>query len=169
MANSSVIGTAKNKIIKMLIKDPQFVKAIDSQDIKPNETEKLIGTHIFDFHQNPFTLKSSGTFITIEIDIPEVYANYRTASFVKATIIIWIFSHERHMRVTNIPKVTINRNDYIAELIDNKLNGITDIGLGRLEMTSNTGGSFQQDYLYRKITFETTDLNNSVCKFPTNP
>ena len=68
------------------------------------------------------------------------------------------------MKVDNIPKVTQNRNDYISELIDNMLNGRTDFGIGEMVCIVNIEGSFQQDYAYRKMVFEATDFNNSVCK-----
>ena len=67
------------------------------------------------------------------------------------------------MNVDNVPKVTENRNDYLARLIDEKLNGRTDIGIGKLTLVSNVEGSFQKDYLYRTLVFKGTDLNNSMC------
>ena len=63
MANSSIINKAKNKIIKEFIKDKDIIAAIDSSEIKPNEPEKLIGKHIFNYNQNPHTLNIVGTFI----------------------------------------------------------------------------------------------------------
>lgn len=160
MANSSIIGKAKNKIIKEFIKDKDIVDAIDSSTV--TSAEKLIGTHIFDFHQNPNTINTVETFITIQVHIPQSFNNINLA-YVKPTIEIWIFSHEKHMVVDNVPKVTLNRNDYLSELIDNKLNGMTGLGLGNLKLTSNIEGSYQIDYVYRKMIFESTDVNNSFC------
>ena len=160
MANSSIIGKAKNKIIKEFIKDKDIVDAIDSSTV--TSAEKLIGTHIFDFHQNPNTINTVETFITIQVHIPQSFNNINL-TYVKPTIEIWIFSHEKHMVVDNVPKVTLNRNDYLSELIDNKLNGMTGLGLGNLKLTSNIEGSYQIDYVYRKMIFESTDVNNSFC------
>ena len=67
------------------------------------------------------------------------------------------------MVVDNVKKITDNRNDYLSVLIDNRLNGRKDIGLGELKLISNIEGAFQKDYLYRKMVFEGTDLNNSLC------
>lgn len=67
------------------------------------------------------------------------------------------------MKVDNIPKITANRNDYLSQLIDEKLNGNTNFGLGKLTMISNVEGAVQQDYLYRTITFQGTDVNDSFC------
>lgn len=165
MANSSIIREAKNKIIKEFIKDTDIVAAINSSTVKPNESEKLINTHIFNYNQNPHTLNIVGTFITIQVHIPQSYYNeYNTSvTRVKPTIEIWIISHEKHMSVDNVPKVAQNRNDYLSELIDKKINGKTGLGIGETVLLSNIEGAFQQDYLFRKMIFQCIDFNWSLC------
>ena len=158
MANSSFIGKAKNKLIKEFIKDESIVKAIGSSITSP---EKLVGTHIFNYHQNPNTLTTVDTFITVQVHIPKSF--YGDTVFVKPTIEIWIISHYEHMRVDNIPKIKSNRNDYLSMLIDKELNG-KNYGYGGLTLTLNIEGSFQSDYAYRKLCFATTDLNRSLCE-----
>ena len=166
MANSSIIRKAKNKIVKEFIKDQDIIAAINSSTVNPNEPEKLINTHIFNYNQNPHTLNMVGTFITIQVHIPQSYYNDYNASVtrVKPTIEIWIISHEKHMVVDNVPKVTQNRNDYLSELIDNKINGKSGFGIGETTLLSNIEGAFQQDYLFRKMIFQCVDLNSSLCK-----
>ena len=167
MANSSIIRKAKNKIIKEFIKDADIIAAINSSEVKSNEPEKLINKHIFDFNQNPHTLNIVGTFITIQVHIPQnYYADYNSGLYihVQPTIEIWIISHEKHMTVYNVPKVVSNRNDYLSELIDRKYNGKRGFGIGETKLISNIEGSFQADYLYRKMIFQCTDLNNSLCE-----
>ena len=163
MANSSIIRKAKNKIIREFIKDKDIVAAIDSS--KVTKSEELINTHIFDYNQNPHTLNEVGTFITIQVHIPySYYEDYRASDvFVKPNIEIWIVSHEKHMKVDNVPKITSNRNDYLSELIDNKINGKSGFGIGATKLLSNVEGSFQQDYLFRKMIIECKDLNWSLC------
>lgn len=164
MANSSIIRKAKNKIIKEFIKDEAIVAAIHSS--KVTKPEELINTHIFDYNQNPHTLNEVGTFITIQVHIPySYYEDYRSSdAFVKPTIEIWIISHEKHMKVDNVSKITSNRNDYLSELIDNKINGKSGFGFGETKLLSNVEGSFQQDYLFRKMIIECLDLNRSLCE-----
>lgn len=167
MANSSIVKKAKNKIIKEFIKNQDIVKGINSSEVSPSEPQKLLYKHIFDYNQNPHTLKLVGTFITIQVHIPEnFYRDYHgnSAIHVKPTIEIWIITHENHMRIDNIPKVTQNRNDYLAEIIDNNLNGRSGFGLGKTRLICNIEGAFQQDYLYRKLMFECLDFNDSMCK-----
>lgn len=159
MANSSIIGKAKNKIIKEFIKDKEIIAAINSSSV--TSPEKLKGTHIFDYHQNPLTINTVETFITIQVHIPKLH--YKNDSFVKPTIEIWIISHEQHMAVNNVPKITENRNDYLSTLIDNKLNKRSGFGIGELSLVSNNEGSFQKDYVFRQMIFEGTDVNDSFC------
>lgn len=165
MANSSIIGKAKNTIIKELIKDDAIVQAIGAEEI--DEPEKLVDTHIFNYHQNPNTINTVATFITVQVHIPQSYmssAKYvSTRTYVNPTIQIYILSHEKHMVVDNVPKVTENRNDYLSRLIDNKFNGYKGLGFGELSLVYNTEGSYQKDYVFRDIVFEATDLNNSLC------
>lgn len=160
MANSSIIGKSKNKIIKEFIKDKEIVAAINSTDV--TSPEKLKGTHIFDYHQNPHTINTVETFITVQVHIPQPFS-FEDKTFVKPTLEIWIISHEQHMTVDNVPKVTENRNDYLSRLIDNKLNGKSGFGIGKLNLIVNTEGSYQQDYVFRKMVFECLDLNSSLC------
>lgn len=167
MANSSIIRKAKNKIIKEFIKDKDIIAAINSREVKPDEPEKLINKHIFDYNQNPHTLNIVGTFITIQVHIPQSYYNdyYNSSTIhVKPTIEIWIISHEKHMIVNNVPKITSNRNDYLSELIDKKINWKTGFGIGNTKLLSNIEGSFQADYLFRKMIFECIDFNWSLCE-----
>lgn len=164
MANSSIVGKAKNKIIKEFIKDKEIVNAIGSSSV--TSIENLIGTHIFNYHQNPYTLNTAETFITVQVHIPQsfTYNDNDSSAFVRPTIEIWIISHEQHMVVDNVPKITDNRNDYLAKLIDIRLNGKTNIGFGKLKLLSNIEGAYQTDYLYRKLIFEATDLSDSICE-----
>lgn len=167
MANSSIVRKAKNRIIKEFIKDKDIVAAIDSSDIEPSESEKLIGTHIFNYNQNPHTLNKIGTFITVQVHIPQnYYSDYHGNStiLIKPTIEIWIISHQSHMSVDNVPKVTQNRNDYLSELIDNKINGKSGFGIGNVKLISNIEGATQSDYLYRKLIFQCLDLNWNFCE-----
>ena len=113
---------------------------------------------------NPFTLDKSITFLTIQVHIPEAFHYESNAIFLKPTVEIWIVSHYEHMRVNNIPKVKCNRNDYLSILIDENLNG-KSYGYGGLTLAINEEGTFQSDYSYRRMTFVTTDLNNSRCEY----
>ncbi len=166
MANSSFINKAKNLIVKEFINDPNIIAAIDSSTIDPEEPEEYVGTHIYDFMQNPSTLHDVETFINVLINVPEPYSYFKASSKILCTpqVDIWIISHVRHMKVTNVPKVTANRNDYLSILIDEKLNGRTDFGIGKLAMLINEEGTLQTDYVYRRIVFEGMDVNDSFCK-----
>lgn len=173
MANSTIVSDLKKAVIKEIVNDDMFFYAINSPDISDVESaDKLIGKHIFTYHQNPETITKVGTFITLQVHIPKVFG--RSKVLIAPALEIWIISHQNHMKVKNIPKVTDNRNDYISMLIDKKFNGRNSLGgssdsknnlhlCGSLKLISNTEGAFNSDFLYRRMVFETVDVNDSVC------
>lgn len=160
MANSSFIGKAKNKIIKEFIKNKAIIDAIDYKELK--KPQDLIGKRIFDYHQNLNTINDVMTFLTVQIHLPQSY-NFESKILIQPQVEIWIISHVSHMIVDNIPKVAENRNDYISKLIDILLNGRSDFGIGKLALISNIEGSYQADYVYRKLVFQGLDFNDSLC------
>ena len=162
MANSSFIGKAKNRIIKEIIKDNEIVQAIDAPDI--GSPEDLVGNYVFNYHQDPYTVKKTITFLTVQVHIQQQRNWSENTIYVYPIIEIYIISHYSHMSVDNVPKITENRNDYIARLLDEKFNGYDGLGVGQIKLTSNVEGAMQGDYVFRKLTFNGTDLNDSLCE-----
>lgn len=165
MANSSIIGDLKSAVITEIINDEGLFHAINSPDITNfQESDQLINTHLFRFHQNPDTISREITFLTFQVHISNISSQNL---WVKPTLEIWIFSHNNHMLVDNIPQIVDDRNDYISKLLDLKFNGRSSIGdiqlCGELTLKSNVEGAFNQKFLYRRMIFETKDINNSFC------
>lgn len=175
MANSTLITNVKSAVIKELINDEAIFHAINSPTIKDiSEADKLVYTHIFPFHQNPEVITNQITFLTLQVHIPKPHDRFRT--WVLPRLDIWIFSHNKCMRVDNIPKVTDNRNDYISKLLDKKFNGRSTLGVSdddsknvhlydKLDLIGNVEGAFSKDYLYREMMFEMKDLNSGLCEY----
>lgn len=67
------------------------------------------------------------------------------------------------MEVKNIKGIKDNRNDYISKLLDLKFNGVSE-GIGTLRTVSDSEGTFNQKFLFRRLVFETIDLNDSICE-----
>lgn len=175
MANSTIIPNLKRAVMKELANDEGIFYAIDSPDITSLENaDELIYKHIFPYHKNPETITQTITFLTIQVHIPKVYDKNKT--WVVPRLEIWIISHDKHMKVDNIPKISDNRNDYISNLLDKKFNGRDTLGgskndknnlhlYGKLDLISNVEGAFTKDFLYRQMIFEMKDLNNSLCDY----
>lgn len=159
-ANSRIIEKAKNIIIKELIQDVDFLKALNVPD-DVIDSEGVLNKYIFDYHQNPNTVEEVQTFLTIQVHLPEVL--HIDPKRITALIEIWIYSHYKNMKVDNIPKIRCNRNDYISMLLDQKINGRDDMGIGTVKLKGNIEGTFQPDYLFRNMTFEVAATNNSPC------
>lgn len=164
MPNSSIIDDMKTRVQDAILADPLLVKAIDAKDVTEDNVADLIGAHIFTFAQNPNLVQSSETFLTIQVHIPQYNSpDYR---WVHPVLEIWIISHNRHMRVDNIPRIRANRNDFISQLLDEKFNGSTDFGYGQMFLQLNTEGVHgdNSDFLYRRMVFVTKDLSRSTCR-----
>lgn len=159
MANSTSISEIKERVVNAIANDSTLFYAFDAQECENGGD--LINTHIFKFNKNPETIKETITFMTIMVHTKKKdYDGF----FVVPTLEIWIYSHNSHMKMDS--KITKdNRNDYISMLIDHKFNGSTEYGgIGKLKLTLNTEGTFNQEFLYRRMIFETADISKSFCE-----
>lgn len=159
MANGTSISELKKKVVDAIVKDDTLVFAIDAPECENGGD--LINTHIFKFNKNPDVISDTVTFLTV---LAHTKRYGRNNTYVIPTLEIWIYSHTEHMIVD--PRITEdNRNDYISMLLDEKFNGSTEYGgIGKLELTTNTEGVFNNKFLYRRMIFETMDINDSVCE-----
>ena len=158
MANSTIISDFKEKIVQAIASDNTLFSAFDAKECENGGD--LIGTHIFKYNKNPDTITETITFMTV---MAHTKAKDRAGFFVIPTLELYIYSHYNHMdmdyRITKD-----NLNDYISMLLDEKFNGSTEYGgIGKLKLTTNTEGSYNQKFLYRRMIFETVDISDSFC------
>lgn len=120
----------------------------------------LIDTHIFTYNKIPDTVTEVSSYMTIMI---HTKSRDRNKTFVTPTLEFYIYSHFEHMKMDR--KITKdNRCDYISMLLDEMFNGSTEYGgIGQLKLILNTEGTYNKDFLYRHLIFETIDLNDSFC------
>lgn len=160
MANSDVITSLKDKVIKEIAYDDTLFHAIDPDTSKIENGGDLPGTHIFTYNKNPETITTTMTFLTVMVD---TYSKDRNKTFITPTLTIYIYSHNNHMEIKNIRGIKDNRNDYISKLLDLKFNGKSE-AMGTLRLVSNVEGVAGKEFLFRRLIFETIDLNNSICE-----
>jgi hypothetical protein len=161
MANSSLISSLKDKVIKTIINNDAIVTAIGATDC--NAPSDLVNTHIFRYNKNPKTITTTMTFITVMVHTNKRDSN---GTYITPTLEIWIYSHNDHMDLeeNEIPGITDDRNDYISKLLDLQFNGQTIPGVyNQLILNSNTEGTYNDNFLYRRMIFTTIDVNNSFC------
>lgn len=161
MANSTIVMTLKNNIINDLCDDPDIDYLIDSSIYHGKD---LKGKHIFNYNKNPETIKETITFLTVMADISLLDRN---GTFIVPYVSIYIYSHNRHMELP--PEFLnddefFNRNDYLAHMIDEKINGNTTYGgYGELRLMENREFIATKDFNGRVLKFKTVDINNSLC------
>ena len=131
------------------------------------DSEKLIGTHIFRFGKNPTVVEKDITFITIQVHTDKSINSWTR---IVPQIEITIYSHDNHMNLDTkiFPNVTANRNDYISEWFDNKLNGVTKIGsfnlTSKLKLKRNHEYSYTKpDWMMRNMIFEGEEMSIDLC------
>ena len=158
MANSTSISQFKEKVVMAIAKDDDIFYAFDAKQCENGGD--LINTHLFRYNKNPETITEAITFMTVMV---HTKSKDRNKTFVIPSLEIWIYSHNDHMDMDY--KITKdNRNDYLSMLLDEKFNGSTEYGgIGKLMLVSNTEGTYNQKFLYRRLIFETVDINDSFC------
>ncbi len=158
MANGTSISEFKERVMDAITQDDTIFYAFDAKDCENGGD--LENTHIFNYNKIPETITETNTYMTIMV---HTKSRDRNGTFVTPTLEIWIYSHFKHMKMDY--KITKdNRNDYMSMLIDDKFNGSTEYGgIGKLRLVSNTEGTYNDQFLYRRLIFETVDMNDSMC------
>lgn len=156
MANSSCIREWKNTIITKLQLNELILDVLGTTE---TEREDLIGKRIFPYLYIPSTQTEVSSYINIEISIT---STSRNNIYSYPQIVIMIISHQDNMKL-NMAGISSSRNDYLAELIDEILNGETGYGIGKIVLKSNVAGSLNDIYRYRQLTFVGTDINDKLC------
>lgn len=170
MANGSkFINDVKDAIIGEIINDEEMFKMIDSPDVTSfDESEKLIGTHVFRFGKNPTVIEKDITFITIQVHTDKSINSWTK---IVPQIEINIYSHDKHIDLDTsvFPGVTADRNDYISMWFDNLLNGKSVIGsfnlTSKLKLKRNHEYSYTKpDWLLRSMIFEGEEMSIDYCE-----
>ena len=165
---SKFINAVKDAIIGEILNSKLIFNLIDSPDVTSfDESEKLIGTHIFRFGKNPTVVEKNITFITIQVHTDKSMNSWTK---IVPQIEINIYSHDSHMDLDTsvFPTITANRNDYISEWFDNLLNGKTKIGgfnlSSKLKLKRNHEyPCTKPDWLMRSLIFEGEEMSVDLC------
>ena len=165
---SKFINAVKDAVIGEILNSKLIFNLIDSPDVTSfDESEKLIGTHIFRFGKNPTVIEKNITFITIQVHTDKSMNSWTK---IVPQIEINIYSHDSHMDLDTsvFPTITANRNDYISEWFDNLLNGKTKIGSFNLSSKLKLKRNHEYpctkpDWLMRSLIFEGEEMSIDLC------
>ena len=98
----------------------------------------------------PETIEEQSVFVTMQSGVTQV-----SSSAVKTTsLMIYIFAHEQLMDMLQGV-----RTDLLAGYIDEEINGMTDVGFGRLELVSANEFNPIQDYYGQVLEYTLQDHN----------
>lgn len=164
MANSSIVTETKNKLLSMFQNDDDIVAALNIHE--DEDAEDLIGKRLFPYWFIPTTQEEVKTYILVEVAINTERNRYSGSDRIfydHPTITVYVLSHQDDM-IMSEAGISAVRTDYIAERIDNLLNGYRGLGIGKLQRLSNIPYSLNKTYRYREIKFDTVDVNNNICE-----
>lgn len=158
LANSTIISDLKQYVTDAISHDDTLFYAFDAKECENGSD--LPGTHIFKYNKFPEPVKDTGTYLTV---MAHIKARDKDELFITPTLEIWIYSHREHMEMDkNITKD--NRNDYLSMLLDKMFNGSSAHGgIGKLNLILNEEGTYNAEFPYRHMIFETIDINDSFC------
>lgn len=159
MANSTSISEFKKRVMDAITHDDTIFYAFGAEECENGGDLK--DTHILTYNKIPETVEEVATYMTIMV---HTKSRDRNGTFIIPTLEFYIYTHYKHMKMDR--KVTKdNRCDYLSMLIDDMFNGSTKYGgIGQLNLTLNAEGTYNKDFLYRHLIFETIDLNSSLCE-----
>lgn len=165
MPNSSLLIKAKNDMLIAMQNDKAIVDALGIQE--DEDVENLMKVRFFPYWFVPKTSEIVKTYICIEAGLEAFEKRYSSAISEKtydiATIRIYVLSHQDDICMDKAG-ISALRTDYLSCLIDEKFNGSTEFGLGKIQRVSNNPFSLKDNvYRYREIVFRALDFNDDMC------
>lgn len=159
MANSIIISEFKKNVIDAITHNEDIFYAFGADGCENGGD--LEGTHIFTYNKVPETITESALYMTVMVHTKRYD---RGGMYITPSLEIWIYCRHDHMKMDR--RITKdNRCDYMSMLLDNMFNGSSSYGgIGELTLVLNTEGAYNKEFLFRRMLFETTDINKSMCE-----
>ena len=151
--NSRELCDYKQKVVNQILETDTIVEALVS-DVDASE---LSYRNIFPYGYIPGMVDEARCYITVEVTMPQVStANY---FFKDVLLIVTVISHTDLMKTD----YGMPRTDYIAVELDKLLNDSEQMGIGKMELVSNTEGMFNEKHCCRVLRFRTQEFAKSMC------
>lgn len=151
--NSKELCEYKQKVISQILNCDSITSALSSA----SETSELLYQNIFPHGMIPGTTGDAKCYITVEVTMPQVSTvNY---FFKDVLLVINVICHVDMMRTS----YGMPRTDYIAVELDKLFNGNTTMGVGKMELVSNTEGMFTERHACRTLRFQTQEMTRELC------
>lgn len=151
--NSRELCDYKQKVVSQILETDTIIEALAS-DVDASE---LLYHNIFPHGYIPDMVEEAKCYITVEVTMPQVSTvNY---FFKDVLLIVTVISHTELMKTD----YGMPRTDYIAVELDKLLNDSEQIGIGKMELVSNTEGMFNEKHCCRVLRFQTQELAKAMC------
>lgn len=135
----------------------EIISAIDPSCLE--EPTDMIYSRIFPYMRVPDTIKDSGSYILMSVDVPKVStANY---FFKQIILTLMVVVHQDAMYMDG--KTNRTRCDYIAERLNSIFNRNTHFNGEYLEYVSDVEGIILNRFHTRTMRFTVKEINNTQC------
>lgn len=140
----------KNQLLDDLLTDEEIVHLID-EDVTLEDAHTLVWDRVMPVEFYPETVEKGRVYLCCDVDIRKVY----NSTFYAPTLYIWVFVHKDLLRLSEGGV----RTDKLCHLIDKKINGSFQYGLGKLELQSVNRFAVMSDYTGKVLAYEARDFN----------
>jgi hypothetical protein len=145
------ISTKKERLLKALLTDAEFVRLVANDDNHPVPGTALRYKQVFPYGWVDETATEAKTFVCFDVD---VLSTTKNVSVKNCNIYFWVFSHQK---VAMTSKGV--RADLIAEQIDTLLNGSPDYGFGNVKLESFLRSAPNANFYGRVLKYSVQDWN----------
>ena len=140
----------KNQLLEELLTDEEIVHLINP-DVRLEDAQSMVWDQVMPVEFYPDTMEFGRVYVCCDVDVRKVY----NKTFYAPTLYVWVFVHKDLLRLEEGGV----RTDKLCHLIDKKLNGSFQFGLGKLELQSVNRFGVVSDYTGKVLAYEANDFN----------
>lgn len=152
----------KNRLMQDLLTDDEIVNLLDPNHKYPDPKDMVYDT-VNPYEFNPDTIEKGKVYLCCDVDVRQVGG----APYYTLALYVWVFCHKS---LLPLPEGGV-RVDALCNKIDEKINGSSYYGLGKLALHQTQRFAPMADYAGKSLTYYATDFNrfnNPNQKRPSN-
>jgi len=152
--NLQELGAYKQTFLSKLRTSSEVKEILLGNDYDEEIVDEILDKHIFPFLYIPDTQTEEKTYVCVDVVVPQTL-NF---SIKNLKIIIYVFCHKYLMKYKKAGQIG-TRTDILSNIIDEKLNGSREFGIGRLALQSVELFMSEKTYYGRILTYSASDFN----------
>lgn len=152
MAFLQELASDKEKLLRFFLSDQTLVDLITNEEGHETPALDLRYVQVFPYHWLSGTITDQKSYLCFSVTSPR--ASSPTIKDVEMKI--WVFSHEAIMRTEKGVRI-----DLIAAAVDSLLNGLSGMGVGKVDLLATREISPAKDFYGYEMKYLVKDFNRS--------